>query len=165
MLELLNRLIDVGNHDGTMPRRRKWIRLSNLSALLSFLGFALHAIVFGAVGIYHLSFLIGLIAFAQFGVLFLNHYQVFQINWLTYQFVNSFFLFYFSTILGPQVPTFWFYIIVLKTAFIYSFGRRHIWLKRGLNVFLLSLIIADLVFRVKPFGSVIVSAQYLDFFA
>ncbi|MEL7341533.1 MAG: HAMP domain-containing sensor histidine kinase, partial [Bacteroidota bacterium] len=114
-------------------------------------------------GLYHLSFLVGLVGFAQFGVLFLNHHQIFQVNWLTYQFVNSFFLFYFSTILGPQVPTYWFYVIILKTAFIYSFGRRHVWLKRGMNVFLVGSIIADVGFRVKPFGSVFIEARYLDF--
>lgn len=165
MPSLLNQLIDFGNTEATLPERRKWVRLSNISSLLSLLGFLLHAVVFSFIGIYHLASLTFLIAFAQIGLLFLNYQRIYQPNWLMYQFVNGFFLFYFSTVLGDHAPIFWFYLIIIKTSLLYSFGKRYRWAKRSLLAFIATLIVADLGFNVKPFGSYLISPEYVEFFA
>ncbi|MEL7530381.1 MAG: ATP-binding protein [Bacteroidota bacterium] len=164
MPSFLDRLIDFGNTESTPPEKRKWVKLSNISALLSLLGFLAHGVVFSFIGTYPLAILAYLIAGAQIGLFFLNKQRVYQPNWLIYQFVNSFFIFYFSTVLGDQAPVFWFYLIVLKTSFVYTFGKRFRWAKRGLIAYLAALMIADLGFGLRPFGSYLIPPEYSDLF-
>ncbi|MEM6342379.1 MAG: HAMP domain-containing sensor histidine kinase [Bacteroidota bacterium] len=164
MSSLLSQLIDLGNSASTLPEKRKWVRLSNISGLLSLLGFFVHGLVFVFIGVYDLASLAFLVALAQIGILLLNHHRIYQPNWLTYQFFNCFFIFYYSSIIGEQVPVFWFYLIVLKTSTIYSFGRRYRWAKRVLVLYVVGLIVADLIFHLKPFGSYLLPPEYYEFF-
>ena len=164
MPSFLDKLIDFGNTDSTSSEKRKWIKLSNISALLSLLGFFAHGLVFAFVGTYHLASLAFLLGFAQLGLLFLNKQKIYQPNWLGYQFINGFFIFYFSTVMGDQAPVYWFYLIVLKTSFVYSYGKRYRWVKWGLIAFLGSLVYADLGLNIRPFGTYLIPPQYHDFF-
>lgn len=165
MPNILSTLIDIGNTDATLPERRKWVRLSNISSLLSMLGFFVHAVAFCVIGAYSLASLSILVAIAQLGLLYLNHHKYYQPNWLIYQFINCFFIFYFSTILGSQAQVFWFYIIVFKTSFIYSFGRRFIWAKRLLLVYVTTLVCLDLIFKFRPFGTYVLAPDSFQFFS
>lgn len=151
-------IIRQGIYPETSPGLAKLILLSNSMILLSSFTLWCSALMFVSSGHLEIPIMAAIFGSFQPVLILFNRFRKYELGWFVFILLNSFIVFFFSTILPAKSGVYWYYSLVLFTTYIVFFQPIYANYRWWAFTFILTLGILDLGLHLHPFGMIPVKA-------